>query len=388
MRIGDHDSKPMSGSSPDRSAKTGHGKVARPLFHPFELALRVPPGEDPATLGLALARALADMLPAPLRVGLATRVADLASQKAPVEPGARVLWDWEEIPTGRTLRAVSLDSPTLRAELAAECDLVLLADRQEEGTPAPRLPDGEAEGSGGVALLVASPASSGNPAEMSIPSASSHVHKEDLEAAVHWARGHFQARMAARPLRGLILAGGHSRRMGQDKALLVLGGINQVERTARLLRPLCRDVHLSVREDHAGERARLGLPLLVDHHVDLGPAGGILTALEHDPEAAWLVLGCDLPGVGPDTLADLLAGRDPWKVATAYVSPTDGKLEPLCAIWEPRSRQRLAAHMALGLPCPRRALEHSAVQRLTLARPEALFNMNHPADLQEARRTL
>ena len=58
--------------------------------------------------------------------------------------------------------------------------------------------------------------------------------------------------------------------------------------------------------------------------------------------AYWLVLACDLPFLDAETLRHLLRSRVVARAATAYRSSYDGLPEPLCAIWEPRTREPLA----------------------------------------------
>jgi molybdopterin-guanine dinucleotide biosynthesis protein A len=89
-----------------------------------------------------------------------------------------------------------------------------------------------------------------------------------------------------------VIAGGASRRMGRNKALLELGGIPMVVRMLRLLGPLVAAVRVVATADRY---ASLGLALLADRWPGQGPLGAIVTALGAS-SADWnLVLGCDLP---------------------------------------------------------------------------------------------
>jgi molybdopterin-guanine dinucleotide biosynthesis protein A len=190
--------------------------------------------------------------------------------------------------------------------------------------------------------------------------------------------------MNAAPLHGLVLAGGHSRRMASDKALLRYGGEPQLERALGVLRVLGVPAWVSVRPDQTGDPARARHPQVVDRLPDAGPAAGILAALQSAPHTAWLVLACDLPFLDAGVLARLLQGRAPAALATAFRSARDGQPEPLCAIWEPASLEPLALAVAAGRTCPRRFLQDagrdSAVALLDLPRAEALDNVNTPEE--------
>jgi len=181
-------------------------------------------------------------------------------------------------------------------------------------------------------------------------------------------------------LAGLVLAGGRSTRMQRDKATLEVGGETQLARAVRLVGEHVEETFVSVRADQCSEAERARWPQVVDRLADVGPAAGILAALETRPDHAWLVVAVDLPLLDAATLGRLVAQRDPALLATAYRSPDDGLPEPLCAIWEPASREPLASFLAGGRSCPRKFLLMHAARLLDLAAPDALANVNTPAD--------
>jgi molybdenum cofactor guanylyltransferase len=185
-------------------------------------------------------------------------------------------------------------------------------------------------------------------------------------------------------LAGLVLAGGHSTRMQRDKATLDFGGETQLARAVRLVGRHASATFVSVRADQRSEPERARWPQVVDRLAGIGPAAGILAALEARPDHAWLVVAVDLPLLDAATLARLVTLRDPAALATAYRSSADGLPEPLCAIWEPASREPLAAFVALGRSCPRKFLLSHAARLLDLAAPGALANINTPAEYAAA----
>jgi molybdopterin-guanine dinucleotide biosynthesis protein A len=182
----------------------------------------------------------------------------------------------------------------------------------------------------------------------------------------------------AAALAGLVLAGGQSRRMQRDKAALEVGGEPQLARAYRLVARHAAETYVSVRADQVGDPTRAGRPQIVDRLAGVGPAAGILAALEAYPDRAWLVVAVDLPLLDAATLAQLVAARDPAALATAFRSSHDGLPEPLCAIWEPASRAPLAAFIAGGRHCPRKFLLTHAARLVELAAPDALENVNTP----------
>lgn len=186
---------------------------------------------------------------------------------------------------------------------------------------------------------------------------------------------------AEAPLAGLVLAGGLSTRMQRDKAAIELGGETQLARAVRLAQAHAPDTFVSVRESQQRESTRARWPQIVDRLEDVGPAAGILAALEARPDHAWLVLAVDLPRLDAATLTRLVQQRDPSALATAYVSSGDGLPEPLCAIWEPASRAPLAAFIEGGRSCPRKFLITHGARLVELEARGALENVNTPAEL-------
>lgn len=190
------------------------------------------------------------------------------------------------------------------------------------------------------------------------------------------------------PLHGLVLAGGRSQRMQADKAALTYGAQPQLVAAFDLLSRHVRRAWISVRADQAAEALRAAYPQIVDGTAGRGPIAGIIAAQAQHPEAAWLVLACDLPRLDDETLAELVSQRDANRFATAFRSRHDGLPEPLCAIYEPQSREAILADVSAGRHCPRKfLLEHDA-RLLEPVSAAALDNANTPEDAAATRAAL
>jgi len=169
-------------------------------------------------------------------------------------------------------------------------------------------------------------------------------------------------------------------RMQRDKAALPYAGRTQLERAVELIEPLVERVYVSVRPDQIDDPLRARFAQIVDSGEAAGPIAGILAAQSRHPEAAWLVLACDLPLLDAQTLKHLLASRQPERQATAYRSSHDGLPEPLCAIYEPSSREAVRDHVAAGYDCPRKFLIRADTALLDQPEPGALDNVNTPKE--------
>lgn len=180
-------------------------------------------------------------------------------------------------------------------------------------------------------------------------------------------------------LRGLVLAGGKSQRMGQDKGAIAWHGVAQREYAAGMLSKYCAETYISCRaEQDINDSA---YPLLRDTITDKGPYGAILSAFEKIPDSAWLIVACDLPLLDEATLGYLIENRDAEAIATTFESPHDGLPEPLITIWEPAAYPHLLSLLAEGYKCPRKALiKADNVRILKAPNPAALMNANTPED--------
>ncbi len=188
-------------------------------------------------------------------------------------------------------------------------------------------------------------------------------------------------------LRGLVLVGGGSVRMGRDKAALRLGGESLLCRTARLAGRFCEEVWVSGRDPASVDPAAASLVAgwLPDPVRGVGPLAGLVAGLRA-LGGPLLILPCDLPLMDAPILARLVAARrhDIGDcLVTQFLQSYTGYVEALVSIYE-----------AGALPYMERALE-SGDFRLRLILPEAsrrlvsydksesaaFLNCNRPEDL-------
>ena len=190
--------------------------------------------------------------------------------------------------------------------------------------------------------------------------------------------------MTAKPVFGLVLAGGQSRRMGRDKALLQHDGQSQLAHMVAVLDGVVDQVFVSARRDQANDSERSRFELIIDAYDDMGPVAGILSALQAHPQADWLVVACDLPNIDRATLEFLLQHRSATQPFTAFRSSHDDLPEPLCAIYTAGSDALLQEFIEQGLVCPRKMLIRSDTLLLTQPNPQSLDNVNTPDDLSNS----
>ncbi len=177
--------------------------------------------------------------------------------------------------------------------------------------------------------------------------------------------------------------------MGADKGSLVYGdsALPQVRSALACLEQVCGQAWVSVNAEQLEDSLYAQLPTIVDAETDRGPAQGLLSALQFNPTTAWLVLAVDMPRVSVPLLSNLIAQRDPSRIATVHCH-ADGTIEPLCAIWEPHALEAIVRELESGRGSLRALAneQHAAVARLP--EPERLRNANTPAERCEIQQQL
>ena len=189
---------------------------------------------------------------------------------------------------------------------------------------------------------------------------------------------------------GYILVGGASRRMGSDKAQLVLGGRTFVERIANELSFVASSVSLvGARNDFPS------LKNIPDVHEHWGALGGIhaaLTAAETD----WVVVvACDLPFVTTQLFAHLKNYADDTLDAVVPIQ-ADGRPQPVCALYRRGTcLPEIDKLVAAGEHTPRALLANVRTRYVEFvelcdlpAAEHFFFNVNSPADLKKAQAIL
>ncbi|MEN7547047.1 NTP transferase domain-containing protein [Rapidithrix thailandica] len=202
---------------------------------------------------------------------------------------------------------------------------------------------------------------------------------DDTEGIVNW----IKQTVIVPKLYGLVLAGGKSVRMQQDKGLIDYHGKPQREYVFEQMREVCEEVFISCRDDQS--TALEAFPLITDKFLGLGPYGAILSAFQQNPDAAWLVAACDMPNLSAKHLKHLVEHRNSSQLATAYLNAETDFPDPLLTIWEPKSYMALFNFLAQGYSCPRKVLINSEIELIQPLDQSVLKNVNTPEELEEIR---
>lgn len=186
---------------------------------------------------------------------------------------------------------------------------------------------------------------------------------------------------------GLVLAGGKSERMGQDKGKIDYHGMPQREYLYKMLEGLTENTFMSCRPDQVSEFDS-SIKTLPDSISGLGPFGAIISAFREFPNHAWLVVACDLPLISRNSLLQLIQERNPSKIATTFFNNETNFPDPLVTIWEPKAYPEMMHFLSLGYSCPRKVLINSQVQIIHPADPKTLLNANSPDEYDQVLKIL
>ncbi|NNM80845.1 MAG: molybdenum cofactor guanylyltransferase [Gallionella sp.] len=185
----------------------------------------------------------------------------------------------------------------------------------------------------------------------------------------------------------IILAGGESKRMGRDKANLLLDGQTLLQHVIATMQQVFPRIIISVREP----RPEIALPQVCDAPDVHGPLAGVIAALAQIQTPWAFIVACDMPFVRPaliETLGEYRAGHQ------AVVPVVQGHAQSLAAFYASSVPDVIRAHLARGGKNSLRAtFEHLRIRyvdetELLQADPalRSFFDVDTPQDLSLAMR--
>ncbi|MFC4737636.1 molybdenum cofactor guanylyltransferase [Bacillus daqingensis] len=192
---------------------------------------------------------------------------------------------------------------------------------------------------------------------------------------------------------GVLLAGGRSSRMGENKALLRINGLSAAAHTLRSLR--VTDEQLCIANE-AALKQELDIPVFADKRPFEGPLAGLETAMEQT-QAVWCIAAaCDMPLIS-EYIVKLLVQRAAKTNADAVVPEADGRRQPLLAAYrcsllplvtacldeEKRSMGALLDSIKVDTVSEADMME-AGIKKETIT--QSFFNMNRPDEYKWIRR--
>ncbi|MGB3301690.1 molybdenum cofactor guanylyltransferase [Gordonia sp. (in: high G+C Gram-positive bacteria)] len=190
-------------------------------------------------------------------------------------------------------------------------------------------------------------------------------------------------------LAGIILAGGRSRRMGQDKAALEWDGGPMLSKIAWAISARCEPVLVAApltSQAYVDLNEETDLEWVTTEKAGSGPLGGLVAALtvarERGADAAF-VCATDMPLVDTGLIDELVGGLT--ESSDAVVAYDAGRDHPMAAIYRTRVVDQLADLVEGGELRMVAALEALVTRRVGVSDPEWLANVDAPEDLHRLR---
>ncbi|MFA5370770.1 MAG: molybdenum cofactor guanylyltransferase [Sideroxydans sp.] len=187
----------------------------------------------------------------------------------------------------------------------------------------------------------------------------------------------------------LILAGGDSRRMGQDKAGIVLDGQTLLQRMVSIAQPLFAEIIISVRQP----RPEIDLPQICDDPANSGPLAGLAAGLQSATKPWVFAVACDMPFIAAPLIEYLAQQRGEFQ---AVVPMVRGYPQPLAAYYSASCVPAILACLngsgkhSLRVLLDRLQVRYVAEAEMLQADPQlnGFFDLDTPADVAQARRQL
>lgn len=178
---------------------------------------------------------------------------------------------------------------------------------------------------------------------------------------------------------GIVLAGGKSRRMSTDKALLLFKGKPFLSHVIEALMPMADEILIVSDNKKHGE---FNFKRVSDTMIDAGPLSGLHAGLKHSNTELNIILSCDVPLIQTSVLEIILANNtDEYDVIQIE---EEGKSHPLIALYKKRVTPHLLVALQKGERKLSKALIGLNVKSISISKShyEALRNINTRSDLK------
>lgn len=180
-----------------------------------------------------------------------------------------------------------------------------------------------------------------------------------------------------------IMAGGQSRRMGTDKALVTLGGKTLLERAIETWRDWGSELFLSVGGEERGKLAPAGTYPVFDRFPACGPLGGLHGGLAECKTEFLLLCAIDTPfltGEHAQRLFEAIGTSD------ACIYEVEGVRKPLFGLYRKNCLSVAQTMLVRGELSIERLLEMVHTVIIPAQDPAAFHSLDTPDELAEAQR--
>lgn len=181
-----------------------------------------------------------------------------------------------------------------------------------------------------------------------------------------------------------ILAGGKSRRMGQDKTFLEFKGVPMIHRVIDAIKPYVKSMVI-IANDPQERLLNIGIPVYEDKIRGMGPLSGLYSAFDATGAGALLLAACDMPTIKPEIIELLVSYRD-WP-GDALIPVAGGREQGLLAVYRRGAIEKVRKKVesqSIQFDQFRKGLAKTLIdeERIRLLDPDfrSFKNINRPGD--------
>jgi molybdenum cofactor guanylyltransferase len=188
----------------------------------------------------------------------------------------------------------------------------------------------------------------------------------------------------------VILAGGQSRRMGFNKALIDVGGRPLIKILADRIHPITTQILISSNDSTSYKF--LNYPVIPDCYQGCGPLAGLHAVMSRKTCSLYIVLACDLPNLQTSLLRNLISFAEGYDAAIPR--SRDGLAHPLCAVYRRTCLPAVEKALTRGANKVIEAVVDDALSIRWISPEEGSFqdselaNINTPEDLYLLKATI
>lgn len=186
--------------------------------------------------------------------------------------------------------------------------------------------------------------------------------------------------MSQTPIKALILTGGKSSRMGTDKYLLNIHDKPQYQHLYSILEASGLETYVSCSTSQ-NHTIPSHYRKIVDMVPEIGPMGGLHSAMSFDNKSAWLVIACDLINVNIETISLLVKEWDDSHDVLCFKRKKSDFYETTLAIYSSKCKSRIEQCVEKESYSMQRLLKKCKIKVLTLNDESLLKNVNSRSDL-------
>lgn len=192
---------------------------------------------------------------------------------------------------------------------------------------------------------------------------------------------------------GILLAGGRSRRMGNDKRFLELGGTTLFQRALSVIEAIFSEIYIVV-ADPLPQDVQVDPPVVTDLIPNCAALGGLYTGLFFSHSPRVFVVACDMPFLNPLVIRKM-AELSP--AADIVMAKLPSGLQPMHAFYSKRCLPYLEAMAKENNLKLQELADHQDLSVRLVGEQEigesdcpmlSFMNVNTPADFEFARKLL